>query len=66
MEQQYDVTYCSKNGKSVVHVVAPPPMTAEELEKRIREFHYAGWKAWNSLSVDKRLMLNGGTVDLLE
>lgn len=58
MEQKDDIAYPSKNGKSVVHIVAPSPMTAEELEKRIKEFHYVGWKAWDSLSMEKRLILN--------
>lgn len=59
MEEKYDATYHSKAGDSIVHVVAPGPMSEEELEKRIREFHHAGWKAWNSLSIQKRLLLNG-------
>ncbi len=58
MENKYDATYYSNKGKSVVHVISPSFMTAEELDKRIQEFHYAGWKAWNSLSLEKRIMLN--------
>ena len=35
MEQKYAATY--KFGKTTVHVVAPPPMTEEEKEKRLHE-----------------------------
>lgn len=56
MEKKYAATY--KFGKTTVHVVAPPPMSAEEKQKRIREFHLAGWAAWNSLSVEERLKIN--------
>ncbi|WP_378953844.1 hypothetical protein [Pelosinus sp. sgz500959] len=58
MEPKYNATYYSKTGKSVVHVVAPALVTTEELEKQIREFHYAGWKAWNSLSLEECLRMN--------
>lgn len=55
-ERKYDATY--RFGKTVVHVVAPPPMSEEELERRIAEYHRAGWAAWNSLSVEERLRIN--------
>ena len=61
VEPKYAATY--KFGKTTVHVVAPPPMTEEEKEKRLHEFHQAAWAAWNSLPVDTRLKLNLG-VDL--
>lgn len=63
MERKYDATYRFPGSKAVVHVVAPPPMSKEEFEKRLREFHRAGWAAWNSIPVDKRLKINLG-IDL--
>ncbi|WHH58280.1 hypothetical protein [Petroclostridium sp. X23] len=35
MEEKYDATY--KFGNTTVNVVAPPPMTEEELQKRIKD-----------------------------
>ena len=61
VEPKYAATY--KFGKTTVHVVAPPPMTEEELARRKREFDRACLAAWNSLPVDTRLKLNLG-VDL--
>ena len=59
--EQYAATY--KFGKATVHVVAPPPMTEEEKDKRLNEFHQAAWNIWNSLPVETRLKMNLG-VDL--
>ncbi|MDD4601309.1 hypothetical protein SDC9_08917 [bioreactor metagenome] len=58
MDRSYDATYYSKIGKAVVHVVAPSPMSSDEFEKRLREFHHTAWVVWNSLSVEERLKLN--------
>ena len=59
MEPRYDATYHSKTGNSIIHVVCPSSMTGEEVEEGIRKFHNAGWKAWNGLSANERLRLNG-------
>lgn len=56
MEQKYDATYII--GKTTVHIAAPPPMTQEEIDRRVREFHIAGWNAWNSLPIEERLRIN--------
>jgi hypothetical protein len=37
----YDATY--HLGNTVVHVVAPPPMTEAEKEKILYEFYYHAW-----------------------
>lgn len=61
MKPEYAAAY--KFGKTTVYVVAPPPMTEEEKEKRLHEFHRAGWAAWNSLPIEERRKINLG-VDL--
>lgn len=61
VEPKYAATY--KFGKTTVHIVAPPPIPEEELERRKRQFDRACLKAWNSLPVEERLKLNLG-VDL--
>lgn len=63
MEQKYAATYRFPGSKAVVHVVAPAPMTEEELSRRKLEFDRACWRLWESLSVDARLKMNLG-VDL--
>ncbi|WP_211274646.1 hypothetical protein [Anaerobacillus arseniciselenatis] len=55
-EQKYAATY--QLGKTTVHVVAPEPMSKEEHEQRVREFHLAGWAIWNALPVEQRLSIN--------
>lgn len=54
--RKYDATY--KLGNTTVHVVAPPLISEEEKERRLREYYLAGWSAWNSLSVEERLRIN--------
>lgn len=56
VERKYDATY--HFGKTVVHIVAPPPMTDEAKEKILRELQLVEWKVWNKFSVEKRLRLN--------
>ena len=46
-EEKYDATY--KFGNTTVHVVAPPPMSEEEKQKILKEFHQAGWEIWQSI-----------------
>lgn len=41
MSNKYAATY--KIGNATVHIVAPPPMTEEEVEHVLREYHTAGW-----------------------
>ncbi len=53
---KYDATY--HLGNTVVHVVAPPPMTEAEKEKILREFYHHAWNAWNSMPVEERLKMN--------
>ncbi|OIJ22499.1 hypothetical protein BKP45_05000 [Anaerobacillus alkalidiazotrophicus] len=55
-DQKYAATY--QFGKTKVHIVAPEPVSKEEHEQRVREFHLAGWAIWNSLPVEKRLSIN--------
>lgn len=40
-KRKYDATY--KLGKTIVHIIAPPPMIEEEKEKILHDFHMAGW-----------------------
>lgn len=56
VDQKYDATY--QFGKVVVHVVAPPPMSDEEKQRRLADYHRAAWDAWNSLPVEERLRIN--------
>lgn len=32
-----------KLGKTTVHIVPPPPMTKEQIEKVLDDYHRAGW-----------------------
>jgi len=32
-----------KHGNTVVHIVEPRPMTREDIEKVLNDFHQAGW-----------------------
>lgn len=38
--------------------IPPPPMTQEEIDKVLADFHRAGWELWNSLPVEERLRIN--------
>jgi hypothetical protein len=53
---KYDVTY--HLGNTVVHVVAPLPMTEDEKEEILLDFYNHAWSAWNSLSIEERLKIN--------
>lgn len=55
-DQNYAMT--KKYGNTTVHFVAPSPLTHEEEEKILNEFHYAGWAIWNSLSTEEKLQIN--------
>lgn len=41
-QEQFAATY--QFGKTIVHVVAPAPMSNEELDKKLREIHQIGWE----------------------
>jgi hypothetical protein len=56
MERKYDATY--QFGNTTVHVIAPPPMSEEEKEKILADFHQAALKIWQRLSVEEQLKLN--------
>lgn len=45
MTNQYKEEYAASYefGNTKVHVVAPAPMSREELQKRIKAHHNAGW-----------------------
>lgn len=58
VETKYAATYRFSGSKTVVHVVAPPPMTEEEKELVIRDFHLAAWAAWNSIPTKERIKIN--------
>ncbi|QOT01031.1 hypothetical protein JNUCC42_10475 [Brevibacterium sp. JNUCC-42] len=44
---KYDMTI--QDGQTIVNIVAPPPMTEEEKEKVLRDYHNAGWAIIKSL-----------------
>lgn len=46
--KDYAATY--HFGNTVVHVVAPPPMTPEEKQKKVDEFYKAAWQVVKSLN----------------
>lgn len=58
MEQKYDATYRFPGSKTVVHVVAPPPMMEQEKEQILQNYDRAFWAAWNSIPVQKRKQIN--------
>lgn len=51
-DPMYDKTY--KFGNTTVHVVAPPPMTDEELEQIEKEIHEAAWAILERIEREKR------------
>ncbi len=63
MERKYDATYRFPGSKGVVHVVAPPPMTEEEVNNVLREYDKAFWAAWKSLSTEQKLKINARCED---
>jgi hypothetical protein len=46
--EKYAATY--HFGNTVVHVVAPPPMTPEEKQKKVAAFYEAAWQIVLSLN----------------
>jgi hypothetical protein len=46
--EEYAATY--HFGNTVVHVVAPPPMTPEEKQKKVDAFYEAAWQIVLSLN----------------
>lgn len=47
-----------KSGNTTIEIYAPPPMSEEEKERRIEEFHHAAWAIWNSLTIEEKLKIN--------
>lgn len=47
VERKYDATYTF--GNTTVHVVAPPPMTEEAVDRVLDELHAAGWAILDEL-----------------
>ncbi|RAV22221.1 hypothetical protein [Paenibacillus contaminans] len=47
MEKNYAKTYTI--GNSTIHIVAPPPMTEEQKERILDDYHAAGWKIIDEL-----------------
>lgn len=45
-------------GNTTIHFFAPPPMTEEELQKKLSKVEEASWECWNSLSDKDKLELN--------
>lgn len=41
--KQQEYAMSKKYGNTTVHVVAPPPISEEEKEKILNEFHWAAW-----------------------
>lgn len=41
-------------GKTKVFVVPPPPMTKEEIDRVLRDYHTAGWAIIESMNKKKR------------
>lgn len=58
MERKYDATYYSKTGKAVVHMVAPPSMTTEEIEAVLSNYRRVFRMWWDSLSIEAQLEFN--------
>ncbi len=52
-KEKYDATYKIEN--TTVHVVAPPPMTNEEKERILDEFHQAGYKIWQKICTEEKV-----------
>lgn len=44
---KYDMSI--QDGQTIVNIVAPPPMTEEEKQKVLRDYHNAGWAIIKSL-----------------
>jgi dTDP-4-amino-4,6-dideoxygalactose transaminase len=49
---EYAATY--HFGNTVVHIVAPPPMSEEQVNKILKEHHRIGWSILEELEEKKR------------
>lgn len=58
MESKYAATYRFPGSRSVVHVVAPLPLTEECKDRILRGFYRTAWAAWSTLTVEQRLKIN--------
>jgi hypothetical protein len=46
--EEFATTYSI--GNTIIHIVAPPPMTEEEVEKVLAEYHSVGWSIIDELN----------------
>lgn len=53
---KYDATY--QFGNTTVHIVAPPDMTAEQIESVLKDHDQVFWYWWNSLSTEEQRRIN--------
>lgn len=60
--QNYDATY--RFGHTIVHVVAPPPKTQEEIERILSEYNRAVWKCWQSILQAEKGNINESTTHI--
>lgn len=44
-----------KIGNTQINVVAPPPMTEEEKNKILAEYHAVGWAIWESMQMQEKM-----------
>ncbi|MBP2650688.1 MAG: hypothetical protein H6Q74_1513 [Firmicutes bacterium] len=54
MEQKYAATYYANNGKSVINIVDPPPVSDADKASIIEAWHKAFWIIWQSIPVDQQ------------
>lgn len=47
-----------KSGKTTIKIYAPPSMSKDEHERRVRGICRAAWSIWNSLSTEEKLKIN--------
>ena len=47
-----------RSGNTTIQIFTPPPMSAEESERRINEFYNAAWALWDSFSTEEKLKIN--------
>lgn len=56
MKEKYDATY--HFGKVVVHVVAPPSMTGDEIQMVLDNYRATVWEWWDGLTTEEKLRIN--------
>jgi len=53
---QYDATY--RLGNTTVHIVAPPPMTEQQIENILAGYDRIFWCWWESLTAKDQMRIN--------